>query len=128
MEVLPFDSTQSFLIEQSNAFDEPAQTKLKFILSSKETFAIEVKLATGQVQVNIGLDPDQIDEQPIWSLQQSTGTGFIEVATDDPKFIMGTNYYMSVTLTGEDSDAIGSIKLTQVHRIEFLANDVSKKL
>ena len=50
------------------------------------------------------------------------------MATDDPKFIMGTNYYMSVTLTGEDSDAIGSIKLTQVHRIEFLANDVSKKL
>ena len=101
---------------------------MKFILSSKESFALEVKLAMGQVQVNIGLDPDQIDAQPLWSLSQSTGTGFLEVATDDPKFHMGTHYYISVTQTSEDGGAIGSIKLTQVHKIQFMANEVSTKL
>jgi len=60
------------------------------MLKSKDSFALEVKVAMGEVLVNIGLDPVNIESQPLWSLSQSTGTGVLEVATDNPNFYMAT--------------------------------------
>ena len=40
----------------------------KFIFTSKDSFEVEVKAATGEVRVNIGLDPDRIDIEPLWTI------------------------------------------------------------
>lgn len=49
------------------------------------------------------------------------------MATDDPNFHIGTYYYISVEQL-EDTAAVGSLKLSQIPMIQFLANNVSQKL
>jgi hypothetical protein len=73
-----------------------AKSYAKFILSSKDSFSIAVKSVSGQVRVNVSTDPDTIDQDPIWSLTQTGGSGAIRVATDDPSFHFATYYFISV--------------------------------
>jgi len=116
---LPKDKSKSFSL--SNAGDKK---NYKFIFTSKDSFELEVKVATGEVRVNIGLDPDRIDEDPLWSAKQSVGSDYLEVATDDPNFHIGTYYYISIEQLDETASA-GSIKLSQIPMIQFMANNVS---
>lgn len=119
---MPTDKSKSFSLSE-----EGDKKNFKFIFTSKDSFELEVKAATGQVRVNIGFDPDRIDEEPLWSITQSIGSGFLEVATDDPNFHIGTYYYISIEQIGETGSA-GSLELSQIPMIQFLANGVSKKL
>jgi len=63
MTLLPVDKSKSFDLR-----GEGAKKNYKFIFTSKDSFELEVKAATGKVRVNISLDPDQIDEEPLWSI------------------------------------------------------------
>lgn len=63
MTELPADKSKSF-----NLRNDGDWMNYKFIFTSKDSFELEVKAATGQVQVNIGFDPDLIDEEPLWSM------------------------------------------------------------
>ena len=119
---LPADISKSFSL--SNTGDK---RNYKFIFTSKDSFEFEVKAATGEVRANIGLDPDLIDIEPLWTITQSVGTGVLEVATDDFNFHIGTYFYVSVEQTSESS-AAGSIKVSQIPMIQYLANGVGKKL
>ena len=79
------------------------------------------------MRVNIGLDPDRVDDEPLWSITQGVGSGLLEVATDDPNFHIGTYYYISIEQISETSTA-GSLKVSQIPMIQYLANGVGKKL
>ena len=107
--------------------DTGDKRKYKFIFTSKDSFELEVKAATGEVRVNIGLDPDRVDDEPLWSITQGVGSGLLEVATDDPDFHIGTYYYISIEQISETSTA-GSLKVSQIPMIQYLANGVGKKL
>lgn len=122
---MPADETRGFeMINIGN------RRYYKFILASKDSFELEVKVATGKVRVNIYLNPDEIDNDfavPNWSMTQSVGSGFLPVATDDPNFHLGTYYYVTITQL-DNTRASGSVTLSQLNMVQSMANAVSKKL
>ena len=49
------------------------------------------------------------------------------MATDDSNFHIGTYFYVSIEQTSE-SAAAGSLKVSQIPMIQYLANGIGKKL
>jgi hypothetical protein len=41
----------------------------KFMLTSKDSFEIEVTCSAGTVRVDVAADPDKLDNSPIWSIE-----------------------------------------------------------
>jgi len=87
---------QPSVAETISISETGAKSYAKFILSSKDSFQIAVTSVSGQVRVNVSTDPNNIDQDPIWSLTQTGGSGVITVATDDPSFQFATYYFVSV--------------------------------
>jgi len=65
-------------------------------MEAKESFNIEIVVAQGTVSVEVYADPTNLSES-IWSLEPvSAGTYNILVRSGDPRFHLGTKYYLSV--------------------------------
>lgn len=96
-------------------------------MKQKDSFEVQVGSVTGEIRVNIGLDPDRIDEDPLWSLTLNGKSGVIRVATDDPDFHYGTYYFASVEQLNSGSAAC-KFEISQLSTVDFLANGVSKKM
>lgn len=65
-------------------------------MEAKESFNIEIVVAQGTVSVEVYADPTNLSES-IWSLEPvSAGTYNIRVRSGDPRFHLGTKYYLSV--------------------------------
>lgn len=98
----------------------------KFIMDSTDPFEVEVKVSSGTALVKISNNPLSLDSNPIWTLEQQTGTGFIKVQMNDPDFHMGTTYYVSVQNIATFNTFV-SLRVTQHRVVNKIANFVPKK-
>ena len=110
-----------------NMLDKGVKSRNKFMLETRDSFELQVEVTSGEVLVNIGIDPDNIDEAPLWSLVQGVGNGSIDVGSADINFHIGTWYYISIEQLSTQS-ALGNLKLNQLKKVQFLANGVPSKL
>lgn len=100
----------------------------KFMLESKDSFEIEVKVSSGAALVSITDDPEFIDVAPTWQLQQTIGTGYIKVRTDDPNFHLGTMYFVSLeNVSTLFIPTTVSLKVNQVRTVYKIPNNVPTK-
>ena len=96
-------------------------------MKSKDSFETQLSSVSGEIHLNIGLDPDRIDEDPLWSLTLNGKSGAIRVATDDPNFHYGTYYFASIEQLSSGSAGC-DFEISQLSTVDFLANSVSKKM
>lgn len=72
---------------------------VKFILDSKDSFNVQCLLATGYVNIYIGLYPDAPLTTPAWTGAGGIGTITVNVNTYDQNFYLGVYYYVTVQAT-----------------------------
>lgn len=57
---------------------------------SKDNFEIQATLATGFVEIFVGLEPTNVENTYSWKTSGGIGTITLQVEQTDPKFILGT--------------------------------------
>lgn len=74
---------------------EGQRSWFQFLMEAKESFNIEIVVAQGTISVEVYTDPTNLAES-VWSLEPvSAGTYNIRVRSGDPRFHLGTKYYLS---------------------------------
>jgi hypothetical protein len=81
-------------------------------------------VATGDVEVYVGLDPDTVDKGGhLWSGSTVTGRDIrIAVKQTDANFHLAAYYYVHIKSTSS-TDAVIKLSLTQERRVEFVGNN-----
>ena len=79
-----------------NMLNKGVKSRNKFMLATRDSFELEVSCSSGEVRTSVGIDPDSIDEAPLWTLTQGVGQGSIDVGSADMDFHIGTWYYISI--------------------------------
>lgn len=95
------------------------------MLTSTESFLIEGLVANGQIEMYVGLDPIGIlnsDPTYIWSAKSDGRPAQIEVKTSDEALHLAAWYYI-YTKAISSVDAILSIKVTQVRKVNYISNN-----
>jgi hypothetical protein len=84
-----------------------------------------LEVSIGVVLVQVSKDPEQVNFDPIWDMQQDVGQGKISIGKDDPRFHMATWYYISIqSLQGS---AIASVRINRQRLVSVLANNYPHK-
>lgn len=89
-----------------------------------DNWVLQTVVATGDVEVFIGLNPDTVDKGGhIWSGSTSTGRDIrIAVRTTDTNFHLATYYYVYIASTSS-TDARIKLTLTQERTVDFVGNN-----
>lgn len=89
-----------------------------------DNWVLQTVVATGDVEVFIGLNPDTVDKGGhIWRGSTSTGRDIrIAVKTTDTNFHLATYYYVYIASTSS-TDARIKLTLTQERTVNFIGNN-----
>lgn len=98
--------------------------KRKFVLDSMDNWVLQAIVATGDVEVYIGLNPDTVDKGGhIWAGSTSTGRDIrIAVKTTDVNFHLATYYYIYIVSTSSTDSRI-KLTLSQERTVDFIGNN-----
>ena len=98
----------------------------KFILDSMDNFVLEATVASGQVQMFVGTDPNTVGEEgdpnTYWNMTSDKGIVQLKVKTTDKNFRMATWYYVKIVSISR-RDALININLKQTRKVEFVPNN-----
>lgn len=96
----------------------------KFLLDSMDDWVLSAIVATGDIEIFVGLDPDTVDKGGhIWSGSTATGRDIrIAVKTTDSRFHLATYYYVHIAATSA-ADAQIKLALTQERTVDFIGNN-----
>lgn len=86
--------------------------KRKFLLDSKDNFILEATIASGEVTMFVGLNPDTLPVDYLWSATTDSNIASLSIKTTDKNFHAGTYYYVYLA-AGEQNDALLNIHLKQ---------------
>jgi len=98
--------------------------RTKFVLDSMDNWVLRTVVATGDLEVFIGLNPDTVDKGGhIWSASTAAGRDVrIRVKTTDKDFHFGTYYYVYLSSTSSQDSQI-QIELIQQRTVEYIGNN-----
>ena len=95
----------------------------KFILDSKDSFIIEATVASGSIDMYIGLDPDTVGpDNYLWKTSTVGNLAYLSVKTTDKNFHVGTYYYIYMKAS-QENDALINLYLKQERSVEFVPNN-----
>jgi len=98
--------------------------RTKFVLDSMDNWVLRTVVATGDLQVFIGLNPDTVDKGGhVWSASTATGRDVrISVKTTDADFHLATYYYVYLSSTsGQDAEI--QLELIQDRTVNYLGSN-----
>lgn len=82
----------------------------KFMLDSKDNFILEATIASGEVTMYVGLNPDTLPGEYLWSATTDSNIASLSIKTTDMNFHVGTYYYVHLA-AGDSNDALLNIHL-----------------
>lgn len=96
----------------------------KFVLDSTDNWYVSAVVATGDIEVYVGLNPDTVETGGhLWSGAATAGEEVrVNVKQTDANFHMNTWYYVYITSTS-NVDAIIKLKLHQERTVNFIGNN-----
>lgn len=98
--------------------------RTKFVLDSMDNWVLRAIVATGDLEIYIGLNPDTVDKGGHnWYASTATGRDVrIAVKTTDPSFHIATYYYVYLVSTS-NADSQIKLSLDQERSVEYLGNN-----
>mmetsp|Transcript_14852 Transcript_14852/g.25279 ORF Transcript_14852/g.25279 Transcript_14852/m.25279 type:complete len:229 (+) Transcript_14852:134-820(+) len=97
--------------------------KIKFILDGMDSFILSAQVATGDITMQVGLDPATVSSDDyIWKVSSNAGIAYLPIKTTDQSFHMATYYYIYIEASPL-ADAWFSLSLSQQRSVEFIPND-----
>lgn len=95
----------------------------KFILDSKDNFIIEAMVASGEVEMYVGLDSATVGpDNYLWRASTIGSLASLSIKQTDKNFHTGTYYYVYLQAS-DDNDALLNLYLKQQRSVEFIPND-----
>ena len=84
---------------------------------------LEAQVATGAVDVYVGLDPAKVGPQDyIWKASSDGGVASLAIKTTDVSFHLATFYYISIYAVS-GADALINLSLKQHRSVAFIPNN-----
>lgn len=98
--------------------------RTKFVLDSMDNWVLRTVVATGDLEVYIGLNPDTVDKGGhIWFGSTATGRDVrIPVKTTDKDFHLATIYYVYLVSTSQENSQI-KLSLIQERTVDYIGNN-----
>ena len=99
----------------------------KVLFTSTASFDIFVECFSGEIKLTVSSDPDNLDDSVIWTKLSEEGRADMKVASDDAHLTIGTWYFIKISTVSEEP-AEGEFSLSQKLNVEFMANQVPRKM
>jgi len=97
--------------------------KRRFILDSMDHWLLQAQVATGAVDVYVGLNSATVGPQDyLWKASSAGGVASLAIKTTDVRFHLATFYYVSVQAVS-DADALINLSLKQQRSVAFIPNN-----
>jgi hypothetical protein len=97
--------------------------KRRFMLDSMDHWLLQAQVATGAVDVYVGLNSATVGPQDyLWKASSAGGVASLAIKTTDVRFHLATFYYVSVQAVS-DADALINLSLKQQRTVAFIPNN-----